>query len=108
MATRFHLRSRVLAALSAILVSIAIMLWLPLAGSAQDAPNLTVTPVSTAQASTNTVSFLPTPGAGGNTAADVYLVLAFTAVTVLGLVALAILDRTPDSLDRALSGDAVA
>lgn len=45
---------------------------------------------------TTTVYSLPVAGSGGTGDADVWLVLSFTTVTVLGLMALAILDRRPD------------
>ncbi len=57
--------------------------------------DISATPVSTEPVYTPSVTSLPATGAGGTTTADVWLVLAFTSATVLGLIALAVLDRRP-------------
>ncbi len=56
---------------------------------------ISATPESTEPTHSSSVTSLPTTGAGGTSTADVWLVLAFTSATVLGLVALAVLDRRP-------------
>jgi hypothetical protein len=63
--------------------------------AAQPVTEQPATPVSTAPVFSSPVTSLPVTGSGGTTAADVWLVLTFTLATVLGLVALAVLDRRP-------------
>lgn len=99
--SRYPIPHRLIVALACALLALLIAVS---AGSAQEASDpggpssgSPVSAVSTSQAAVSTP--VTTDGRDAPGEDDVVLVLGYTAVTVLGLAALALLDRRPEPVD---------